>query len=292
MNIENIMEKAYSLGKENEPSKLFEGEFGDSKLLYGDKNRDIKVIAVGIDIESEEIILADRLNKQGANIDLLIAHHPEGNAIYSLHKMVKIQEGLLLKYNGNISSIQNSINKAESKYSKAYTNLNYNRAVNTAELLEIPLINIHTPADNMVHSYLQNIFDNEQNLTLKEIIDILLNEEEYKIAEKDGAGPYIANGTEKNRAGKIVVDMTGGIEADKSMYKILENSNISTILGMHMSNDHLEEAKKHNINVVIAGHMASDTLGMNLLLDEIEKVEKFEKIYEFSGFKRFSRNKK
>ena len=59
-----------------------------------------------------------------------------------------------------------------------------------------------------------------------------------------------------------------------------------------MSNDHLEEAKKHNINVVIAGHMASDTLGMNLLLDEIEKVEKFEKIYEFSGFKRFSRNKK
>jgi hypothetical protein len=38
-----------------------------------------------------------------------------------------------------------------------------------------------------------------------------------------------------------------------------------------MSEEHKKEAEKYHLNVVIAGHMASDSLGMNLLLDEIEK---------------------
>ncbi|PJB18902.1 NGG1p interacting factor NIF3, partial [Candidatus Falkowbacteria bacterium CG_4_9_14_3_um_filter_36_9] len=35
--------------------------------------------------------------------------------------------------------------------------------------------------------------------------------------------------------------------------------------------EHRKEAEKNHINVVIAGHMASDSLGMNLFLDELEK---------------------
>jgi hypothetical protein len=40
---------------------------------------------------------------------------------------------------------------------------------------------------------------------------------------------------------------------------------------------------------LIAGHIASDSLGMNLLLDEIEKKSKIE-VVELGGFTRFSRN--
>jgi hypothetical protein len=40
--------------------------------------------------------------------------------------------------------------------------------------------------------------------------------------------------------------------------------------------------------VVIAGHISSDTLGLNLLLDEIEKEEKL-KIINCSGFRRIRR---
>jgi len=46
---------------------------------------------------------------------------------------------------------------------------------------------------------------------------------------------------------------------------------IGTIIGMHMSEEHRKEAEKAHINVVIAGHMASDSLGLNLFLDELEK---------------------
>ncbi len=42
------------------------------------------------------------------------------------------------------------------------------------------------------------------------------------------------------------------------------------------------------MNVVIAGHMSSDTLGLNLLFDDI--LDKNVEIVAASGFRRFSRN--
>lgn len=38
--------------------------------------------------------------------------------------------------------------------------------------------------------------------------------------------------------------MTGGVEASKKMYKAMESAGVSTIIGMHMSEEHLEEARK------------------------------------------------
>jgi hypothetical protein len=40
---------------------------------------------------------------------------------------------------------------------------------------------------------------------------------------------------------------------------------------MHMKEESKKEAETANINVVVAGHMSSDSLGMNLFLDELEK---------------------
>ena len=51
----------------------------------------------------------------------------------------------------------------------------------------------------------------------------------------------------------------------------MANFGIGTVVGMHMSEEHRREAEKNHINVVIAGHMASDSLGMNLFLDKLEE---------------------
>ena len=57
---------------------------------------------------------------------------------------------------------------------------------------------------------------------------------------------------------------------------------------MHLSEEHLAKVKCANLNVVIAGHIASDNLGLNLLLDKIEKEEKFNCV-SCSGFQRIRR---
>jgi hypothetical protein len=44
------------------------------------------------------------------------------------------------------------------------------------------------------------------------------------------------------------------------------------LVGMHYSEDHRKKAEELKLNLVIAGHVSSDTLGMNLVLDEIESA--------------------
>jgi putative NIF3 family GTP cyclohydrolase 1 type 2 len=57
---------------------------------------------------------------------------------------------------------------------------------------------------------------------------------------------------------------------------------------MHLSEDHLKEAEKNHLKVVVAGHIASDTVGLNLLLDRLAGPETLQ-IRGCSGFTRLGR---
>jgi len=107
---------------------------------------------------------------------------------------------------------------------------------------------------------------------VEDLVNLLLEIPEYQSARQMKTGPVLFAGTMDNHCGKIVVtEFTGGTEGSKDMYEKMSQYGIGTIVGMHMSEEHRKEAKKYHINVVIAGHMASDSLGMNLFLDEVEK---------------------
>ncbi len=82
--------------------------------------------------------------------------------------------------------------------------------------------------------------------------------------------------------------MTGGTEGSKDIFERYAAAGVSTLVGMHLSEDALEKAKKASLNVVIAGHVSSDTLGLNLLFDEIEKDGALEFV-AMSGFERIRR---
>ena len=78
-------------------------------------------------------------------------------------------------------------------------------------------------------------------------------------------------------------------ESVKEMYEKISQAGIGTVIGMHMEEEHRKEAEKHHVNVVIAGHIASDSLGMNLFLDELER--KRIKVLTCSGLIRVKRKK-
>ena len=84
--------------------------------------------------------------------------------------------------------------------------------------------------------------------------------------------------------------MTGGTEGSKEIFEKYATSGISTLLVMHISEEHLENAKKAKLNVVIAGHISSDVVGLNLLFDELEKEEKLEFV-SVSGFERIRKKR-
>jgi putative NIF3 family GTP cyclohydrolase 1 type 2 len=168
--------------------------------------------------------------------------------------------------------------------------VNHTRAVDAAKILGLPMMCIHTPADNCVTNYLKKLFDNKKPYKLKDLTKLLLNIPEYKKSAKLQVPPKIVNGSENSKCGKIFVEMTGGTEGAKEIFEKYANSGVSTLVGMHYSEEHLENAKKAKLNVVIAGHISSDVLGLNLLFDEIEKEQKLEFV-GVSGFERIRRTK-
>jgi len=103
-----------------------------------------------------------------------------------------------------------------------------------------------------------------------------------------GSAPTLYSGIPENRVGKIAVtEITGGTEGDPSIYEKMANAGVGTIIAMHQSEKHSLKARKAHINVVVVPHIASDSIGMNLILDKIEK--RGIKILSAGGFIRVKR---
>lgn len=276
-----------------EKKKYFDKErlinpYADTRILYGGHDRDVKTVLAGIDMEVGEVLLADRLRNSGKPIDLIISHHPEGRAMAALYEVMNMQSGILLKYGIPINIAEDLMSDRIQEVERRLLPANHTRAVDAARLLDMPFMCIHTPSDNAVANYLQKVFDEKKPDYISDIIDILKDIPEYKDAVNEKAGPKVVVGSDRRKTGKVFVDMTGGTGGSKDIYEKLSIAGIGTIIGMHIGEDHKKEAEKHHVNVVIAGHMSSDTLGLNLLFDDI--LDKNVEIVAASGFRRFRRN--
>lgn len=134
-------------------------------------------------------------------------------------------------------------NKRISAVEKSVSPSNHNRDSMAAKLLNLNYMCMHTVADNHVETFLTNLIKNKNPYKLSDILDLLNDLEEYKIAAKYNNPPKLFNGSEKNRAGKIVVDMTGGAAFDVAMIEALANSGVGTLVVMHLSDKHIDECK-------------------------------------------------
>jgi len=255
--------------KNNFDVEKLSNPYSDTRALF-DNNREIKKIMVGIDMETPELLLA----KQFGDIDLVIAHHPEGIALADLSDVMKLQAQVLANYGLPINIAESIIKPRISEVNRGISSINHDRAVDAARALDLNFMCIHTPADNLGASFVDKLIQSKKAdiETVGDLMEILETVPEYAEAKKRKAGPMIFAGSEDSSCGKIVVtEFTGGTSGSKDIYEKMSQYGIGTVIGMHMSEEHRKEAEKYHINVVIAGHMASDSLGMNLLLDEIEK---------------------
>ena len=94
---------------------------------------------------------------------------------------------------------------------------------------------------------------------------------EYIEATKGKNGPEIVSGGPKSRSGKVAIFFTGGTNPSKEVYMELAKAGVGTLVDMHVPEEGLKELKKLHVNVINAGHIASDSIGANIFLDEIEK---------------------
>lgn len=246
----------------------FKNPYPDSQILHIASNAEIKRALVGIDIEPAEVLLAKALE----NIDLIIAHHPLGKALAHLHDVMELQNDVLNLYGVPINIAEGLMKERISEVGRSVDKVNHQRTVDSARLLNFNLMCLHTACDNLAAKFLKDKIEKENFETIGELLDFLKEIPEYKEAAKIGADPKIFVGSKEDRCGKIALtEITGGTEGSPKLYEKMAISGIGTVVGMHISEEHKKEAEASHIKVVIAGHISSDSLGMNLFLDELEK---------------------
>lgn len=271
--------------KEEFDKESLENPYSDSRILHIAQDKEVKKVLVGIDIEPAEILLA----KEIGNVDLIIAHHPVGKGLANLAEVMELQCDVLNQYGVPINVAEGLMKEKIEEVARGVNRLNHQRTVDAAKLLGLNLINSHTPCDNLAARFLKEKVEGADLERIEDLMALLKEIPEYKEAIKFGAGPKIFVGSEENHCGKIAItEITGGAEGSPKLYEKMAQAGIGTVIGMHISEEHKKEAEAANINVVIAGHMSSDSLGVNLFLDDLEKqgIE----IVPCSGLIRISRN--
>jgi putative NIF3 family GTP cyclohydrolase 1 type 2 len=264
--------------------------YTDSRIINGTGKEEVKTLMVGIDIETAEILLADRLREKGQKIDCLLIHHPSGRALADLEKSMTLQVDILEKAGVPVNHSESQLKPRMDKIWRSIHSNNLFRTERAAELMNFPAMCCHTITDNLVWAYIEKHICSKKFEDLSEILDALMKIPEYQYYAKKGNPPIIAHGSPSNRPGKIVAtEFTGGTNGPEEQLVAQSKAGVGTILSMHVTDKTLEAAKEHHVNMIQCSHMASDAIGINLLLDKLQKEDKGIKTIDTSGFIRVKR---
>lgn len=260
MNTKDIMKVALDLaGLESAPA--------DSGIQVEGSN--IKKVLIGVDMETPELILGKELG-----VDLVISHHPNSDSQrVDFHNVMDIQIDKMVEYGVPINRAQKALAKRKDEVALGTHVSNYDRSSSAARLLEIPFMNIHLPADiigeNSTQKYLDDFTADKPKATCGDIIKALKDLDIYKDAI---AGPVMRVGSESSYAGKVVVLFAGGTNGGADVYKSYFDAGVGTIVCMHVPDGVRKAVVEQNIgNVIVAGHMASDSIGLNKIIDALTK---------------------
>lgn len=260
MNTTDIMNLALKLAGINELP-------ADSAVINEGEN--IKKVLFGVDMDTPELLVAKQMG-----YDLVISHHPHtGTPDVDFHKVMSRQIDKMIEFGIPINKAQKALAPQQSSIERGSHAGNFDRVASFAKLIDMPYMNIHMPCDivteNFLQDYLTKKLSDHPKATLQQILDLLNELPEY---QKSPAKPVIRVGTASDYAGKPAVLMAGGTNGGEKVFKAYFEAGVGTIICMHVPNDVRTAVTDQNIgNVIVAGHMPSDSIGINLLINELEK---------------------
>jgi len=233
----------------------------DCGIIHPGEN--IKKVLFGVDMDTAELLLAKELG-----YDCVISHHPRNTN----KDMLELLNSHIMR----LEKLGTPRNKGQKLLEERKDELCYNqhssnsrRSESAAKLLNMPYMCIHTPTDligeKIVQTFLDGKFSDKPDTKLNEICEALEEIAEYKNSERK---PVIRVGGKESYAGKIYVLMAGLTGPGPKITKEYFEAGVGTLVLMHIPKDVAKEVREQGIgNVIVAGHMSSDSLGMNKLAE-------------------------
>jgi len=236
----------------------------DSAIYVSGDN--IRKALFGIDAGVPELLLAKQLG-----CDAVIAHHPPGGTaainfqVFKRHIQQMVSAGVPLE-----EAEKTVAKKLEQLEVEAHTR-NYAHAVDVARLLKMPYMNIHTPLDEVGRRIMSERINSRirKDSKLQEVVSALKTLTEFKNAVTE---IKIRLGKPENPAGKVVVSHGAGTNGGYEIAKTYYRHNVGTVVYIHIGSGDLERLKADGVgNLIVTGHIASDSVGINPFIKELEK---------------------
>ena len=230
------------------------------------KGRRIRKVLVAIDVGVAELLLARNLE-----CDAVIAHHPAGGRARLDGYKVFLRHIDQLKAAGVPEEIARQAVQPKLRVLELQHHPdNYDQTPSAAKKLRLPLVSIHSPCDEIGRKMIQNALKGlDENSTVKDVVSRIARFPEFR---KAISKIEIRLGSPGGMAGKIAIShaayTNGGYEIAKTYFQ----NGIGTLSYIHIAEPDLTRlANEASGNLIVLGHIASDWLGINALLRELEK---------------------
>ena len=231
---------------------------------------EVRRVLFGIDIDIGELLLARELGLDG-----VIAHHPVGgSARLRLPEVIDRHLDQMLEAGIPASVAAPLVAARRRPVAHALHSANYDRVVGAARQLRMPLMNIHLAADILARRYfteLTAMLSRDGSASAGELLAGLARVPEMAAAL---VSPELWLGVPENRVGRFLVQMAAGTNGGAGIYRTYYEHGIDTILAMHLDDRdlrELESLQRPGANLIITGHMPSDSIGVNRVIDALEQ---------------------
>ena len=260
MNTDDIMTLALELAE-------LDSIPADSMIYH--PGRAIRRVLIGIDIDSAELWLAKQLG-----FDLALSHHPKGShATLDFAEVLRrhLDQMILAGVPREVAEPIIDAKVAEARARAHSANYDHNPSV--ARLLDMPYMNIHTPLDEIGRRRMAAV---AAEAPPEAPISALIGALEGALPEFRNAETRIdvRMGHPTNPIGKAVVSHGAGTNGGYPIAKAYFDYGIDTVIYIHCApneSDRLrEEFRDKGKNLVITGHIASDSIGINPFIAALE----------------------
>jgi putative NIF3 family GTP cyclohydrolase 1 type 2 len=232
----------------------------------------LKRIMLGVDVGAAELLLARDLG-----CDAAVAHHPVGGSAVLDFPRVLVRGVELMTESGvpeemARQTIQPAIARAMLRAQAA----NHDHAPSIARLLRMPFMNVHLPLDEygrrvMNQAVAQHFTTLDREPLVGDVVAALQTIPEIRDAPTRVMVPV---GRLDNPAGRAAVYHGAGTNGGFAVAQTLFAHGVGTVVYIHLAPEDAERLRSlpaPSGNVVVSGHIASDLIGINRLVRELEQ---------------------
>jgi hypothetical protein len=218
--------------------------------------------------------VGDLLLARGLGCDAVLTHHPQGAASLKGWTLIPRQIEQMVEEGVPIARAEAAIQRRMAQVEIGSHAQNYARVAEAAGLLRMPFLNVHLPCDivtrRRIAERMAPFNRRESRATVGEVVQALLEFPEHRRAATE---PRVRLGGAERLAGRVSVAIAGYTNGGVDVLRAYFEAGVGTVLSMHFAEADLREAREQRLagNLVVTGHMASDSIGINVFCDALEQ---------------------